>query len=58
MKLARVQTFCFDWRNVGAVPQICGNLLTLAQRWPNGDNHTMMIEQNKNLEITNINQNM
>ena len=44
--------------SVGAVPQICGNLLTLAQRCANGDNHTMMIEQNKNLEITNINQNM
>ena len=53
---AGVQTFCFGWRNVGSMPQICGNLLTLAQRWANGNNHTMMIEQN--IEITNINQNM
>ena len=36
----------------------CGNILKLAQRWANGDSHTMMMEQNKNLEITNINQNM
>ena len=45
--------------SVGETLAQCGNLLTLAQRWPNGDNHTMMIEkQNKNLEITNINQTM
>ena len=48
----------FGWRNVGAIPQICINFLTLAWRWTNGDNQTMFIEQNKILEIININQNM
>ena len=42
---AVVQTFCVGWRNVGTVLQICGNLLMLVQRWPNGDNHNMMIEK-------------
>ena len=48
----------FGWRNVGAMPQICINLLTLAQRWTNSDIQTMFIEQNNILEITNINENM
>ena len=40
------------------MPQICINLVTLAQRWPNGDIQTMFIEQNNILEITDINENM
>ena len=52
------EKLCFGWRNVGAMPQICINFLTLAQRWTNGDIQTMFIEQNNILEITNINQNM
>ena len=31
----------FGWRNVGALPQICRSFQTLAQRWANGDIHTV-----------------
>ena len=39
---------------VGAMHQICRNVLTLAQCWANGDIQTMMIEQNIKKKITNI----
>ena len=48
----------FGWGNVSAMPQICSNFLTLAQRRTNRDIQIMIIEQNKKLEITDINQTM